>query len=360
MVRMTILKNSKFIRYSVLGFCLLAGCDDVTTTQFSLSNLEKNFHHVDPAQANSMWATMSRNFALGDSSERDLAERPEVKRQIAIFQRNSDKLYKVLEDAAPYISYVYREIEKRELPAELALLPVLESDFKPHAKSRAGAMGLWQIMPDTANKLGLKRNQAYDGRKDVVASTNAALNYLTYLRQSFKNDWFIALGAYNWGPGNIQRAIKGYKRADYWTLNMPKETKVYVPKLLALAAIVQNPERYNVKLPPMDTKPSVAMVQARDKVDLKKVAESSGIDVDTMKALNPGYHGMETTKHTPNALLVPIDKKRDVLKALYQAADPKVLLAANEDTSTNLLKAILKGSKWVIVALADVPIESAS
>lgn len=385
---MSILKSSKVIVCSVLCGCLLVGCNESTATQLSLTNLERNSLYTSSFNQDdsSMWKSMSRNFALNDVANRNAEERPEVQKQIKILQQHPKALYNKLKKAEPYISYVYQETQKRQLPAELALLPVVESGFDPHAKSHAGASGLWQIMPRTGKGLGLTSNSNYDGRKDVIASTDAALNYLASLKKNFQEDWFIALAAYNWGPGNVGKAIKKgnwYKRTDYWKLKMPKETREYVPKLLALAAIVRDPQRYNIELPPMSTKPYLASVQADDKVDLKQVAKSSGIDIDTMKKLNPGYIKLATTKNAPNTLLVPAEKEKAVLKVMNQsestnvilaaddadkAQDAKVTLAAN-DTSTevavdednanddnkNLMKAILKQGKWAVVALADVP-----
>lgn len=370
---MNISKNSKLIVCSVLFSLLLVGCNESSATQLSLTNLERNSLYTSPINSHdSMWKDMGRHYALKDTANRNAEQRAEVQKQIKILQKNPKALYNKLRDAEPYISYIYQETQKRHLPAELALLPVVESGFNPHAKSHAGASGLWQIMPRTGEGLGLVSNKQYDGRKDVIASTDAALTYLAQLKKNFQEDWFIALAAYNWGPGNVNKAIKKgnwYKRTDYWALKMPKETQQYVPKLLALAEIIKNPERYNIELPPMTTKPVLVSVQAGDKVDLKEVAKSSGIDVDTMKKLNPGYKNLATTKNAPNTLLVPAEKESIVIKAIENPEEAKIMLAANiadnqatsdEDSvsgdNKNLIKAILQQGKWAVIALADTPV----
>jgi membrane-bound lytic murein transglycosylase D len=387
---MFISKNSKLIVCSVLFGCLLVGCNESTATQLSLTNLERNSLYTPSINSHtSLWADMSRHYALKDTANRNAEQRAQVQKQIQILQKNPKALYNKLKEAEPYISYIYTQTQKRNLPAELALLPVVESGFDPHAKSHAGATGLWQIMPKTGQGLGLVASKDYDGRKDVVASTDAALSYLASLKKTFQEDWFLALAAYNWGPGNLQKSIKKgkwYKRTDYWQVKMPTETQQYVPKLLALAEIVKNPAKYNIELPAMTTKPVLAEIHVKDGVDLKQVAKTSGIDVDTMKKLNPGYIKLATAKNAPNTLLVPASKEKLVIQAIKDPEGAKITLAANttdksensahltlatNDTTAdtndeassdnaNLIKAILKQGKWVVVALADVPASQGS
>ncbi|MDF3054966.1 MAG: rane-bound lytic murein transglycosylase [Gammaproteobacteria bacterium] len=367
---MKTLKNSnKLVIGSVLFGCLLVSCNASSATQLPLANQESNPRYTFPHNHThaSLWQDMSNRYALKDMANRNAEQRAEVQKQIKILQKNPQALYKKLKDAEPYISYIYHETQKRRLPAELALLPVVESGFNPHAKSHAGALGLWQIMPSTGTHLGLVDVKDYDSRKDVIASTDAALTYLAKLRQSFQNDWFIALAAYNWGPGNmkktIKQGVKWYKRANYWELKMPQETKQYVPKLLALAEIIRNPAQYNMQLPVMTTKPVLASIQVKDRIDLKAVAKSSGIDMDTMKKLNPGYTKLATAKNAPNMLLVPAHKEREVLRVVKHPQRSGVMLAANksnvagqsQNDSADLLKAILKQGKWAVLALTNVP-----
>jgi membrane-bound lytic murein transglycosylase D len=320
---------------------------------------------------------MNDRYGIKNLANRNAEQRDEVQKQIKILQKNPKALYNKLKEAEPYIAYIYHETQKRQLPAELALLPIVESGFNPHAKSHAGALGLWQIMPQTGTHLGLADAKHYNSRKDIIASTHAALTYLAHLKQNFQNDWFIALSAYNWGPGNVRKIIKQgkwYKRTDYWAMKMPQETKQYVPKLLALAEIIKNPARYNIVLPTITTKPTLASVQANDKVDLRAVAASSGIDMDTMKKLNPGYTNLATAKNAPNILLVPAHKAKEVIQAMKRPQNAEIILtahstdkqgtsstlASNTDTDkTDLLKAILQQGKWAALALAEPSLPAA-
>ncbi len=272
----------------------------------SLDQYSKNIFSKPPTQ-DSIWSNMSEDFSLDHN-----INRPEVNAQIAKWRRNKKDLYETLRVAAPYISYVYEQTQKRGLPAELALLPIIESEFNPNNRSNRGATGIWQIMPGTASELGLRNHRGYDGRRDIVASTNAALNYLRDLHQTLGN-WQLALAAYNWGPGNIAGVVKRQNRAaessSFWNLpRLPTETKIYVPKLLALADMIQNPERYNIKLPSIANGPHLASVKVGAHVDLKQIAESTGISEKAMRKLNPGYSNMATVPGAPNTLLLPIEK----------------------------------------------------
>lgn len=367
---------SKAIVGIVLCSSLLTACDN-SGTVLSLIRLEQSGLKPTPAvqqqpsKNTSMWASMSQSFGLNDQTTQAA-----VMAQIANLQKHQAALYKTLQKAGPYISYVFEQTKKRGLPTELALLPVVESGFDPHAKSPAGASGLWQIMPGTASDLGLKNNAAYDGRRDIVASTNAALKYLTGLGRNFQGNWELALAAYNWGPGNIRKVVRQQSN-NFWNLTkLPAETAQYVPKLLALAAVIKDPARYNIKLPPMDSSPQVASIQVGASVDLKKIAQSTNIDLETMRQLNPGYRNMATAAGTPNTLLVPVDKahafKPMVTPAVLAvntdhaayapaeaskpaAADTVIAVDKPDTSSSMMMKAILTQGRWLLVAIADIP-----
>lgn len=286
----------------------------------------------------SIWADMGDRFQF--TYERN---RPEVLAQIAWFQAHQDILYKTLASSAAYISYVYEETKKRNLPAELALLPIIESECNPNARSKKGASGLWQLMPRTATDLGLKRNSVYDGRKDIIASTDAALDYLGGLHQAFSKDWLLAMAAYNHGPGNLQNAIdrqkKWYKSASFWNLHLPNETQKYVPKILALAAVIHHPGRYGIKLPPLSNDPKLASVQARSSTELENIIQASGINIETLRRLNPAYKHLAATAGAPNHFLIPITQKKQVLAFKYPSM-----------TSHAVLKNMIKESTWLMRA----------
>jgi membrane-bound lytic murein transglycosylase D len=363
---MNLLKVSKFILCSVLCSSLLTACS--SSTELSLVSLEQN--SLGPApNSSSLWASMGQHFALNHE-----ISRPEINTQIAWLQHHQNTLYHTLQTAAPYISYVYEQTKRRGLPTELALLPVIESGFNPYAHSKAGANGMWQIMPNTAPGLGLKNNRAYDGCRDIVASTDAALNYLATLHQTFHSDWEVALGAYNWGPGNMQNAehheSTWFRRARFWDLHLPTQTENYVPKLLALAEVIQNPARYHIQLPAVSDVPQLERVKVGARVDLKQMAKSSGISEKTMRQLNPGYRNMATTLGTPNTLLVPVNRAQALKPATpliasaktaknpQAAALPAVVALATNITPENrntLLNTILKEGQWLVIGVADIP-----
>jgi len=358
----------------VLCSSLLTACDNNSGAVLSLIRLEQSgLEAIFPAQQSnpnsSMWANMSQHFELKDQTTKAA-----VNTQIASLQKHQGDLYKILQNSAPYISYVFEQTQKRGLPAELALLPIVESDFNPNCRSNKGASGIWQIMPGTASDLGLKNNHAYDGRRDIVASTDAALTYLNELNRNFDGDWELALAAYNWGPGNIQKVarqqVKWFKKSNFWSLHrLPAETAEYVPKLLALAAVIKDPARYNIKLPPALSGPHLASIQVGASVDLKKIAKSTNIDVKTMRQLNPGYRNMATAAGAPNTLLVPIEKAQafkplvTTTSKLATNTNTKHKLASgktNSDITTaensrNMMKAILTQGQWLLIALADIP-----
>jgi len=254
-----------------------------------------------------IWRDIRNDFVLDDFSDDE-----SVQEQIRWYQKNISSLERYFSHAAPYIYYVYQEIKRRGLPTELALLPILESGYNPLDYSTAGAVGLWQIMPGTASGFGLKMNSWYDGRRDVVTSTRAALKYLTYLHEYFNNDWLLAAAAYNAGEGTIQSAVNRSTRAnaatDFWSLKLPRETHYYVPRLLALVAIVQNPEKYHVVLPNIEDKEYFGMVDTGGQIDLMQAAQLAGISLESLRKINPAFHHLATDPSGPYSLLLPVDK----------------------------------------------------
>ena len=234
---------------------------------------------------------------------------PRVDRQIEWYRNNPEYLERLAQRARPYLAYIVREVEKKGLPAEFALLPVVESAFKVYAYSRAGASGLWQFMPSTGRLYGLKQNWWYDGRRDVVASTHAALNYLTKLLRDFDGDRLLAVAAYNWGEGNVRRAMarnraRG-KATDVWSLKLPRETRVHVSRLLAIAAVVGDPDRYGVVLESIPDRMQFEPVALEGQIDLSVAADLAGITLDEIYALNPGFGRWATDPGGPHLLQLP-------------------------------------------------------
>lgn len=232
----------------------------------------------------------------------------ETQAQVRWFQNHQGYLNHTIENGAPYLYAIYQETRKLHLPAELALIPINESAYNPFLYSRTGATGLWQMMPGTASGFGLRINWWYDGRRDVVASTKAALKYITYLHYFF-NDWLLAIAAYDAGEGRVQAAILYNQRhnlpTDFWSLPLPKETRAYVPRLLALAEIIKNSDHYGVDLLAVNNAPYFEDIDVGSQLDLTQAAKLAGISSTMLRKLNPGYRRWALDPDGPYHLLIP-------------------------------------------------------
>lgn len=228
------------------------------------------------------------------------------------YAKRQDYLDRTIERATPYLHYIVEEVERRNMPSELALLPFVESAFQPLANSHSSAAGIWQFIPSTARHYGLKLNWWYDGRRDIHASTNAALDYLQKLGEQFNGDWQLALAAYNAGEGTVQRAIDRNREEhlpiDYWSLKLPKETRAYVPWLLAISEVVANPAKYNVTLTSIPDVPYLATITTNSQIDLALAAELADVPLEEIHKLNPAYNRWVTDPEGPHHLLLPIEK----------------------------------------------------
>jgi len=237
-------------------------------------------------------------------------QRKAIDRQRDWFARHPAYLDRVFERGAPYLPYITRELERRGMPADLALLPIVESAYDPFAYSHGRAAGLWQMIPGTARRFGLKQNWWYDGRRDVIDSTRAALDYLEFLHDRFDGDWLLAVAAYNSGEGNVSRAIRRNlavgKPTDFWNLRLPRETSAYVPKLLSLSQLVADPAAFGLSLPEIDDSEYFASVELDGQMDLALLAELAGITLDEFYALNPGYNRWATDPDGPHRAVVPV------------------------------------------------------
>ncbi|MHA7817486.1 MAG: LysM peptidoglycan-binding domain-containing protein [Pseudohaliea sp.] len=215
------------------------------------------------------------------------------------------------ERARNYLFHIVEAVEARGMPAELALLPLVESTLNPYAVSPQRAAGLWQIMPATADYLGMPRDWWYDGRLDVRLATEVALDYLQSLNDDFEGDWLLALAAYNAGKGRVARAVARNARAgrptDYWSLELPRETRHYVPRLIALAAIVRYADALGAELPPVPNAPAFLAVPTGGQIELQRAAQLAGVDLRTLRALNPG-HLRWASAPGRDELLLPADR----------------------------------------------------
>jgi membrane-bound lytic murein transglycosylase D len=279
----------------------------VTTS--SLDNIEFDqfedlFLTSEPTQ--SIWPRVRAGFQLPSDIQHKALEA-----EIKWFAKHPEYIQRVLQRADPFLYYIMEEAEKRNLPTELVLLPIVESAYQPFAYSHGRAAGIWQFIPSTGRLYGLKQNWWYDGRRDIYASTQAALNYLENMNKLFKGDWMLALAAYNSGSGTVQRAIKRNKRlnrpTDFWNLKLPKETRAYVPKLLALKEIITNPEKYAISLRCIPDAPGFKQVQTKAQLDLALAAELAEIDLETLYNYNPAFNRWATDPDGPHTLLLPVN-----------------------------------------------------
>jgi len=252
---------------------------------------------------------------------------PRLESQFNWYLRHSNHITRVTERAQPYYHYVLHEVLKRDMPAEIALLPIIESAYNPFAYSSGHAAGPWQFIPGTARHFGLRSTWWYDGRRDILASTNAALTYLEQLHRRFDGDWLLALAAYNAGGGTVSRAITRNrnqgKPTDFWSLDLPRETSVYVPKLLAVARIIRDAETLGFTLTPIDNKPHFELVETGGQIDLAQAATLAGLDLDTLHRLNPGFSRWATDPEGPHRLLVPLENAPRLRAALQKLPPEK-------------------------------------
>jgi membrane-bound lytic murein transglycosylase D len=258
-----------------------------------------------PAQYADLFARIRAGFVLEDPDE------AAVDQQLNWYASNPDYLQRAFGRADMYLYYIVTQLEARHMPLELALLPVIESAFEPYAYSRARAAGLWQFIPGTGSRFGLKQDWWYDGRRDVVAETTAALDYLQALHDEFNGDWLLAVAAYNCGEIAVEHAVQvneaEHRPIDFWDLRLPRETEAYVPKLLAMKRLVDDPAKYGLVFSAIPNQPYFARVLTQGQINLQVAAQIAGITADEVYELNPAFHRWATDPTGPFYLLMPVD-----------------------------------------------------
>ena len=297
--------------FLALDLIFLSGCASASTLNVSdsesitISNTE--IVEIKPQEAPyDLWDRIRQELSITIPDD-----------QIAATSLYRERLYsnqtavnRISKSGQRYLYHTLTRAEELGLPVELALLPFVESEFDPYAKSVDGATGIWQFMPATGKEWGLKSNWWYDGKKDVLASTEAALQFLTYLHEKFEGDWLLAMAAYNTGPTRVNRAIKKNKREDkpvrFWDLNLPKETTAYVPKLLVLCELIKDPKSFDVNLPSIANRPYFQRVKIPGQLDLMQAADLAGLKPETIYELNPGFNQWATDPSGPHYLLLPV------------------------------------------------------
>lgn len=312
---------------------------------------------------------------------------PENKRVIAQrnwYAKHPNYLDRVAKRAEPFLFYIVQELEANDMPIEMALLPIVESAFDPFAYSHGRASGMWQFVPGTGTRFGMKQNWWYDGRRDVVASTKGAISYLKYLHKYFDGDWLLALAAYNSGEGRVRRAVKNNarknKKIDFWSLDLPKETRAYVPKLLALADLIKRPEAFGLKLYEIENKAVITQVDIGSQLDLAKAANLAELSLAELQRLNPGFNRWATDPDGPHYLLLPSHKKAAFIQGLdklskqdrlawqrykIKTGDSLIKIANKFHTTPELIKQVnnvkgtqIRAGKHLLIPVATMSLDS--
>lgn len=293
-----------------------------TTSDFASHSLFWDALDATPQDA---WTQLRESFTW-DIDALTPKARARVDKWIAHYRQSPENIVSITREAKPWLAWITQQVEERGLPGEIALLPFIESSFDPSARNYSGAAGMWQFMPRTGDALGLVRNGGYDGRLDVTASTAAALDYIEMQAdQWYGGDIALSLAAYNAGAGTVNSARRRAQRqgrgGDYWALTLPGETMQYLPKLYAIAQIIDDPERYNVSLPDIHAAPAFASVTLDRRITLKSASRLLDVSQSRLARLNPGL--LQGTLDPGNArtLLVPSDADRQAMAALSSNAN---------------------------------------
>ena len=331
---------------------------------------------VPSAPGNDLLARLRRGFEL------DPVMNARVEAELRWFTRHPDYLNRVFTRAQRYLPFIVDEIESRSLPLELALLPIVESAFDPFAYSHGRAAGLWQVIPGTGRRFGMRQNWWYDGRRDVVDSTTGALRYLAYLHELMDGDWLLAVASYNSGEGNVLKAIRRNESrsrpTDFWNLSLSRETSAYVPRLMALVALVRDPAAYGLTLPSLVYEPQFAVADIGSQLDLALAAELAGIPLDELYAWNPGYNRWATDPTGPHRLLLPVDVIDQFNAALAEVPDDERLrwqrhkvksgeaisqiaeryhtTVAAIRSANNLRNNTIRAGSWLLIPMATKPL----
>jgi membrane-bound lytic murein transglycosylase D len=284
---------------------------------------------------------------------------PSVQAHIDTFHNHPRHIEQILQRGEPYLFYILSRVEERGMPAELALLPVIESAFDPFASSPAGAAGIWQFMPATAKYVGLRQDWWVDDRRDIIAATDAALDYLSKLQQRFDGDWLLALAAYNAGSARVNKAIRlnrsQGKPVDFWHLPLPEETRGYVPKLIALRAIISNPKAHNITLPTLPNTPYFTAVDTGGQLDLQVAARLTGTSMDELQRLNPGLTRSITPPASTHTLLIPRTSELRFRERLaWLPANQRVQSVKYRVRRGDTLSAIAQNSRTTVARLRQI------
>lgn len=272
------------------------------------------FNKTASTHKNTVWERLLSLYSLPD------IKNPRIDHELYWYLEHPTSLAILQQRAEPYLNHILDEIEAKDIPGELALLPVVESAFVPDAYSKADASGLWQFVPSTGREYGLQQNDWYDGRRDIYASTKAATTYLKELSETFDGDWLLALASYNCGKGRVKKSIERneYRNlpTDYWSLDLPEETEDYVPRLLAIAKLFAHADEYNIHLQHIPNRPYFEVVDIKSPIDLHKAAKLANTPLHSFLKLNPGFNRSSTAPQGPHRLLIPVSQAKEFKKNL--------------------------------------------
>jgi len=343
--------------------------------KFDSNNVAQS-QQVEAAEilADDVWLRLRNNMSFDLSTDNRA-----IRQQRNWFAKHPEYFKRVSHRAERYLYHVANAIEAQGMPAELALLPIVESAYDPFAYSHGRASGMWQFIPSTGKRFGLQQDWWYDGRRDVVKSTEAALAYMRYLHKRFDGDWLHALAAYNSGEGNVSRAIKRNRArgqaTDFWSLTLPSETQAYVPKMIALAQILHDPESYGIHFPAIADQPYFESVEIGSQIDLAQAADLADISLDEMYLLNPGFNQWATRPDGPHQLNVPVanapafktklaglpaDKRINWVRYQIKSGDTLSVIASRYKTTSKMLRQVndLQGSNIRAGKVLFVPVAS--
>ena len=308
---------------------------------------------LTPSQYSDLFDRMRAGFKLEDHPDAASG----IDQQLDWFASNPEYLQRAFGRSELYLYHIVTQLEARGMPLEIALLPVVESAFEPYAYSRARASGLWQFIPETGSRYGMKQDWWYDGRRDIVEATRGALDYLQALHDEFNGDWLLAIAAYNCGEMAVERAVE-YNRAagkpiDFWSLRLPAETRAYVPKLLAMKRLVSDPETYGLSISAIPNQPYFVRVETKGQINLKLAAEIAGVTPEELYELNPAFHRWATDPAGPYFLLLPVDaaqvfsenitelteeQRMGLMHYTVRQGDSVVSVAHHFDTTVNVIR----------------------
>ena len=351
---------------------VLSGCQSLVGNNNLAIFEADNLDVINYSDNSDLWRV------IADRQEIIVENNPRIQSHIDWISQRPDYLASISKRAEPFLYLVVSELEKEEVPIEIALLPIVESDYYPFSYSHGTATGIWQFIPSTGRMYGLDEDWWHEDRRDVLASTKAAVRYLKDLNRMFDGDWLLSIAAYNAGPGRVQRAIDKNrnqgKRTDYWSLDLPRETEKYVPKLLALGKVLKNPERFNQKLIKIENKPYLEPINLESQFDLALIAQWTNLSIDEIYSFNPGLKRWATPEALPYTILLPVDVVGDFKEILTnQKNRPKVswtrykvkegdslsIIAQNFNTTINQIQSVnningslIRANSYLIVPLA--------